>query len=264
MNPMDEPRTITIDIRDVTKCYGRLRAVDRVSLQASAGEVLAFLGPNGAGKTTTMKMLCGLLTPDEGEIAVCGRSIAREPQAAKAMLAYVPDQPFLYEKLTAREFLSFVGRMYALDDATISQRSTQLMQRLQIVGFADHLAEGFSHGMKQRVALAGALLHDPAVLVVDEPMVGLDPRTVRTVKELFRERADAGRTVLMSTHTLDVAEAIADRIAIIHHGRIVACGTLAELRARAEREHRLEDIFLEMTRPDEPQEMAEADVVPRA
>lgn len=238
---------MSIRIDNVTKCYGRLRAVDDVSLSVSPGEVFAFLGPNGAGKTTTIKMLTGLLSPDAGTIKIGGHRMATDSQAAKARLAYVPDQPFLYDKLSAREFLDFVGQMYGLDASTVEARGRRYMDRLQVTPFADQLAETYSHGMKQRVVLAAALLHEPEVLVVDEPMVGLDPRTVRTVKELFRERAAAGRTVFMSTHTLDIAESIADRIAIIHHGRIVACGTLAELRARAAQEFRLEDIFLELT-----------------
>ncbi len=240
---------MSIRIDNVTKCYGRLRAVDGVSLSVEPGEVFAFLGPNGAGKTTTIKMLTGLLSPDDGTIEVGGHAMATDAQAAKAKLAYVPDQPFLYDKLSAREFLEFVGQMYGLDASTVETRGRRYMDRLQVTPFADQLAETYSHGMKQRVVLAAALLHEPEVLVVDEPMVGLDPRSVRTVKELFQERAASGRTVFMSTHTLDIAESIADRIAIIHHGRIVACGTLAELKARAAREFRLEDIFLELTQP---------------
>jgi ABC-2 type transport system ATP-binding protein len=245
---------VSIQIHNVTKCYGRLRAVDDISLDVRAGEVFAFLGPNGAGKTTTIKMITGLLEPDEGWIEVCGYKMSTDSRAAKGLIAYVPDQPFLYDKLSAREFLAFVGQMYGLEKANCIERSAQLMARLEIESYADQLAEGYSHGMKQRVVLAAALMHEPQVLIVDEPMIGLDPRTVRTVKDLFRQRVEAGRTVFMSTHTLDVAEAIADRIAIINHGRIVACGTLAELRALATREHRLEDIFLDLTRPSaEPQ-----------
>jgi len=243
---------MSIRLTNVTKCYGRMRAVDGISLDVHSGEVFAFLGPNGAGKTTTIKMLAGLLRADAGAIEVCGQDVSANDGAAKSHLAYVPDQPFLYEKLTAHEFLRFVGRMYALSPSVIKQRARLYMERLDVSDFADQLAESYSHGMKQRVVLAAALLHDPTVLVVDEPMVGLDPRTARTVKELFRERADAGKTVFMSTHTLDVAEAIADRIAIINHGRIIACGTLAELKAAAAKEHRLEDIFLELTNPDSP------------
>ncbi|MFQ5424969.1 MAG: ABC transporter ATP-binding protein [Phycisphaerae bacterium] len=236
-----------IRLDHVTKSYGRLRAVDDMSLDVQPGEVFAFLGPNGAGKTTTIKMLAGLLVPDTGTIDVGGYPLATEALAAKAEIAYVPDQPFLYEKLSAREFLRFVGEMYSLDRETVARRSRRLMERLGIDGFADQLAEGYSHGMKQKVVLAAALLHEPQVLIVDEPMIGLDPAAMRIVKDLFRERADRGRTVFMSTHTLDIAEAIADRIAILHHGRIVACGTLDELRTRAAREHRLEDIFLNLT-----------------
>jgi len=237
---------MSILIENVTKFYGRHRAVDDISLEIHAGELLAFLGPNGAGKTTTIKMLAGLLKPDSGRIAICGHPMETEPLEAKARLAYVPDQPFLYDKLSAREFLHFVAEMYGLDRETTALRMQTIMDRLRIEGFAGQLAESYSHGMKQKVALAGALLHDPEVLIVDEPMVGLDPAGARTVKDLFRERANDGKTVFMSTHTLEIAEAIADRIAIINQGRIIACGTMEDLRRRARREHGLEDIFLEL------------------
>ena len=242
---------MAIDIQHVTKCYGRMRAVDDVSLSIQPGEVFAFLGPNGAGKTTTIKMITGLLIPDAGTITVCGHQVTGgDGRLAKARMAYVPDQPFLYEKLSAREFLGFVGHMYSMPAGELRERTERYMEELQVAEFADQLAEGYSHGMKQRTVLAAALLHDPQVLVVDEPMIGLDPRSVRTVKELFRRLADQGRTVFMSTHTLEVAEAIADRMAIINHGRIISCGTLAELRAKAAAEQRLEDIFLDLTEPD--------------
>ena len=248
---------MAVQVNNVSKCYGRLRAVDGVSLNVQRGEVFAFLGPNGAGKTTTIKMITGLIQPDSGIVTVCDQQMSTDNQAAKGNLAYVPDQPFLYGKLTAREFMYFVGEMYGIERAALKRRVEHLMEQLAITKFADQLAEGYSHGMKQRVVLAAALLHEPAVLVVDEPMVGLDPRTARRVKDIFREWADAGRAVFMSTHTLDVAEAIADRIAIINQGRIVACGTLAELKAKAAREHRLEDIFLDLTNPDGPPELEE-------
>ena len=241
---------MSILIQKVTKCYGRKRAVDGISLDVRPGELFAFLGPNGAGKTTTIKMMSGLLRPDEGTIHICGHAMAADALTAKSKMSYVPDEPFLYEKLTAREFLRFVGQMYSLSDDVSDRRGGALMERLNITGFADQLAEGYSHGMKQKVVLAAALLHDPEVLIVDEPMVGLDPGGMRTVKDLFRERALAGKTVFMSTHTLDIAEAIADRIGIINQGQIVACGTLGELKARAAREHRLEDIFLDVTNPE--------------
>lgn len=242
--PTRAPFFMSILIQNVTKSYGRHRAVDNISLEVRSGELLAFLGPNGAGKTTTIKMLAGLLLPDAGRIEICGLPMSADALEAKARLAYVPDQPFLYDKLSAREFLQFVGEIYRLDRAETARRMRLYMDRLGIDAFADQLAEGYSHGMKQKVALAGALLHEPEVLIVDEPMIGLDPPGARTVKEIFRERADAGRTVFMSTHTLEIAEAIADRIAIIHQGQIIACGTMADLRSRARREHRLEDIFL--------------------
>jgi len=253
---------MAISIDKATKCYGRLRAVDGISLDVRRGELFAFLGPNGAGKTTTIKMISGLLSPDEGRITVCGHPMSTDSQAAKAHIAYVPDQPFLYGKLTSREFMRFVGEMYGIDRRVLPARMEHYMNQLDVTKFADQLAEGYSHGMKQRVVLAAALLHEPDILIVDEPMVGLDPRTARTVKDIFLAWARAGRTVFMSTHTLEVAEAIADRIAIINHGRIVSCGTLAELKAKAAQEHRLEDIFLELTNPDVPPELEEAVVAP--
>jgi len=248
---------MSIRIEKITKCYGRKRAVDGISLEVFPGELFAFLGPNGAGKTTTIKMMSGLLRPDAGTIHICGLPMSTDALAAKARLAYVPDEPFLYEKLTAREFLRFVAQMYSIPDDVARRRAGDLMDRLRIDTFADQLAEGFSHGMKQKVVLAAALLHEPDVLIVDEPMVGLDPGGMRTVKDLFRERASAGKTVFMSTHTLDMAEAIADRIGIINQGQIVACGTLAELKNRAAREHRLEDIFLDVTNPGLPEGMTD-------
>jgi len=241
---------MSIRLSHVSKSYGGLKAVDDLSLEVPAGRVVAFLGPNGAGKTTTLKMTTGLLIPDAGTIEVCGCSMGRNGREAKARMAYVPDQPFLYEKLTASEFLRFVADMYRIDPALARRRTDELVERLDVARFIDQLAEGYSHGMKQRVVLAAALLHDPDVLIVDEPMVGLDPRTVRTVKELFRERATLGKTVFMSTHTLDMVESLADSIAIIHRGRLVAGGTLAEIQEQATRSKRLEDIFLELTEPD--------------
>jgi ABC-2 type transport system ATP-binding protein len=239
--------TAAIELADVTKRYGNFTAVSHLSLDIRDGELFAFLGPNGAGKTTTIKMITGLLRADSGTVHVCGHSMGADGRLAKAQIAYVPDQPFLYEKLTGREFLEFVARMYGLDPATTQARARGLIARLEMGEFLDQLTESYSHGMKQRTALAAALLHEPRVLITDEPMVGLDPRTVRTVKDLMREMARQGRTVFMSTHTLEVAEAVADRIGIIHHGRLVAVGTLAELRAQAAANASLEDIFLNVT-----------------
>ncbi len=238
---------MSIRLNHVSKSYGGFKAVDDLTLDVAAGQVVAFLGPNGAGKTTTLKLTTGLLLPDSGSVEVCGHKMGLDGRQAKAQLAYVPDQPYLYEKLTAREFLRFVAEMYGIDEPTAQRRTDELVERLDIARYMDELTEGYSHGMKQRVVLAAALLHDPRVLIVDEPMVGLDPRTVRTVKALLRERAAAGHTVFMSTHTLEIAEAVADRIAIIHRGRLIAEGTLERLRDQARESHRLEDIFMQLT-----------------
>ena len=246
----------TLDLSHVTKRFGDFTAVDDLTLQIRRGELFAFLGPNGAGKTTTIKMIAGLLTADTGSVHVCGHPMSRDGRKAKAQLAYVPDEPFLYEKLTAREFLSFVSRMYGLDGTLSSERSKELIRRLEITPFLDQLAESYSHGMKQRTVLAAALLHKPNVLIIDEPLVGLDPKTVRTAKNLMHELTAGGGTVFMSTHTLEVAESIADRIGIIHHGKLVAVGTLDELRAQATHRSSLEEIFLALT-ADESDESAE-------
>jgi len=235
----------------VTKRFGDFTAVDRLDLRVRKGELFAFLGPNGAGKTTTIKMIAGLLRPDSGTIRVWGYPMAGEARQAKAHLAYVPDEPFLYEKLTAREFLEFVGQMYGMPPDVRRQRTDTLIRRLEIAPFLDQLAESFSHGMKQRTVLAAALLHEPRVLVIDEPLVGLDPKTVRTVKNLMRELTASGGAVFMSTHTLEVAENIADRIGIIHRGRLIAVGTLDELRREARRSSSLEEIFLSLTAEEE-------------
>jgi ABC-2 type transport system ATP-binding protein len=237
----------SIILSGVRKSYGRNVAVDDLSLEVRRGEIFAFLGPNGAGKTTTIKMIVGLLLPDEGTVQVCGHHIGSNGLAAKAMLAYVPDQPFIYEKLTGREFLFFVAEMYGLSPQRRDAVLEKLIARLEIGDYLDQLTDGYSHGMKQRVVLAAALLHEPLALIIDEPMVGLDPKTVRAVKELFIEHARAGGTVFMSTHTLEMAEAVADRIAIIRRGKLLACGTLAELKARAAQQHSLEEIFLQLT-----------------
>ncbi len=244
---MDALTDSAVTLLGITKCYGPTVAVDDLSLSVRSGELFAFLGPNGAGKTTTIKLITGLLRPDRGDIRVCVHHIGSNGIAAKAQLAYVPDQPFLYEKLTGREFLYFVAELYGIENRRRDEVLEGLIARLGIGDFLDHLTESYSHGMKQKVVLAAALLHDPTVLVIDEPMVGLDPRTIRAVKDLFVEHTRRGRTVFMSTHTLDIAEAVADRIGIIHHGKLIAIGTLSELRDRARQEHSLEEIFLQLT-----------------
>ncbi|MBU0617111.1 MAG: ABC transporter ATP-binding protein [Planctomycetes bacterium] len=242
---------MSVCLRNVSKSYGDKRAVIDLSLELRAGEIFAFLGPNGAGKTTTLKMTTGVLRADAGSVWVCGEDVARRGRRAKEQIAYVPDQPFLYDKLTGREFIHFTRDVYGVPPEVGGQRLTDLTERLDMASFLDRLAESYSHGMKQKVALAAAMIHAPRVLVVDEPIVGLDPRTVRVIKTIFREIADAGGTVFMSTHTLDVAEAVADRIGIINEGRLIALGTLEELRALAAAEGRLEDIFLHLTENDD-------------
>ena len=239
-----------IELLNLTKRYGQMLAVDTLNLTITPGEVFGFLGPNGAGKTTTILMMMGLLQPTSGSVRLAGYDLAREGLAAKQLCGFVPDRPHVYEKLTGAEFLDFVAGLYHVEASQVGGRRDDLLEMFDLTQWATELVEGYSHGMKQRTVLAAALLHDPQVLVVDEPMIGLDPRSVRTVKELFRRLADQGRTVFMSTHTLEVAEAIADRMAIINHGRIISCGTLAELRAKAAAEQRLEDIFLDLTEPD--------------
>jgi len=240
-----------VRLAGVSKSYGAKRAVVELSLDLWAGEVFAFLGPNGAGKTTTLKMTTGLLRPDVGVVEVCGHSMLRDGRRAKQQFAYIPDQPFLYDKLTGREFIHFARDMYGVPKPAARERLESLTERLDMGAFLDQLTESYSHGMKQKVALAAALIHAPRLLVVDEPIVGLDPRTIRVTKNIFREIALAGGAVFMSTHTLDVAETVADRIGIIQQGRLVALGTLAELRTRAASAgERLEDIFLHITEGD--------------
>ncbi len=250
---------MSILIDHVRKSFGAKLAVDDVTLDIRAGKVFAFLGPNGAGKTTTIKMIVGLLRPDAGEVRICGHVMGSNGREAKAQLAYVPDLPFVYEKLSGREFLQFVARMYAIPDDVAARRVAELVATLRLEDFLDQLAEGYSHGMKQKLVLAAALLHEPRVLVVDEPMIGLDPRSMRVVKDLFRMHADAGNTVFLSTHLLEVAESLADHIAIIHRGRIIAQGTLADLRRERTSQHTLEDIFLQLT--DEPDTAVATNVI---
>jgi ABC-2 type transport system ATP-binding protein len=236
-----------IELHDVVKRFGRTVAVDHVSLSVEPGEIFAFLGPNGAGKTTTIKMITGLLRSDAGEVKVWGHDMGLDGLAAKAQMAYVPDQPYLYDKLTGREFLHFVARMYGVSIERRNSILEDLAERFQMKRFLDQLTESYSHGMKQKVVISSALLHEPRLLIIDEPMVGLDPKTVRQVKDLFLSQKARGETVFMSTHTLEIAETMADRIGIIHRGKLVAVGTMPELRSLADREHSLEDIFLRLT-----------------
>jgi ABC-2 type transport system ATP-binding protein len=234
-----------IELSGVTKTFGTKVAVDRLDLRVRAGELFAFLGPNGAGKTTTIKMVCGLLSPTSGVVRVGGHPATR--QEARQLLAYVPDQPFLYEKLTGREFLRFVVEMYGLDRRSAARRTAELIDTFEMADYVDELCENYSQGMKQRLVFASALVHDPKVLIVDEPLVGLDPRSARIVKDLFVAQARSGVAVLMSTHLLSIAEELADTIGIIDHGRMLAHGTLAQLRERVASHGPLEDLFLALT-----------------
>ena len=237
-----------IELENVTRRYGRKVAVDDLTMTVRPGEVLALLGPNGAGKTTAIRMLVGLLRPDSGQVRVCGCSVAGENRRAAARIGYVPEDAYLYDKLTGREFLEFAAEVRGLGRAARRDRIARETERFEMGDFLDGLTESYSHGMKQRLIFAAALLHDPDVLVVDEPTVGLDPRSVRTVKDLLQTQAADGRTVLMSTHILSIAEEVAGRIGILSDGRLRFLGTLAEARQTCSSPNAsLEPLFLELT-----------------
>jgi ABC-2 type transport system ATP-binding protein len=234
-----------LSIRGVSKRFGSLAAVSELSLDVPAGSIHAFLGPNGAGKTTTMRMVVGLLRPDGGAIAVGGHDVVKDGVAARQLMAYVPDEPYLYERLTGREFLDFTARVYGLDRSTYERRLAEEVARFNLAGFLDQLGEGYSHGMRQRVVLAAAMLHAPRLLVVDEPLVGLDPRHIRVALDCFVEIARSGGAVLMSTHTMATVEEIADHVTVIDRGRALASGTVAEVKG----DRGLEKRFFELTEP---------------
>lgn len=245
-----------IRAQHLRKAYNQTIAVDDVNLEVFGGEIFGFLGPNGAGKTTTIKMLIGLLRPTEGRASIGGHDIQHEPIAAKALLGYVPDQPYLPDKLTAREFLQFIGGLYRLPNSQVQHRGAELLKLFDLDEHGDELIGGFSHGMKQKMALAGALLHDPQVLFLDEPTVGLDPRSARLIKDILRQLAARGTAVFLTTHILEIAERLCDRVAIIAHGRVIAAGTMDELR-QGSTGTSLEDIFLSLTGGAEYAEIAD-------
>ncbi len=236
-----------IHLEHVTKRFGGFTAVDDLNLHIAEGEIFGFLGPNGAGKTTTIRMMMGLLKPTAGRICLGGHDLAIAPLAAKAISTFVPDRPFVYEKLTGREFLHFVGGLYQVPDKLLQTRAQEGLDFFHLVEWGDELIETYSHGMKQRLVVASALLPDPQILVVDEPMVGMDPIGTRMFKALLRSLTLKGKTVFMSTHSLEVAEELCDRIGIILGGRLIALGTLDELQRQAGTEERLEEIFLRLT-----------------
>ncbi len=238
-----------IRLQGVEKRYGDFQALHPLDLHVREGEVFGFLGPNGAGKTTTNRILAGVLTPTSGEVCINGIDLKRDPVECRRRCGFIPDRPFLYEKLTAKEFLQFIGGIYKMDASIVSSRSMKLLQENGLGDRADELIEAYSHGMKQRLVLSAAMLHDPPVLIVDEPMVGLDPHGAKRIKQLFRDLASQGRTVFLSTHSLDVAQEVCDRVGILYRGRLVALDTVDALLKKNDAD--LEEVFLRITEEEE-------------
>ena len=237
-----------IKLIDLTKVYKDLYAVNNINLEVEQGIIFGFLGPNGAGKTTTIKMMAGVLKPTAGQIIINDMDLAKEPSKVKQCVGFIPDRPFVYEKLSGLEFLYFIAGLYRLErDQTLYNRISDILRLFDLSRWQEELIESYSHGMKQRLVMCAAFLHDPRVLIVDEPMVGLDPKASRLVKDIFRERAGKGTTIFMSTHSLQVAEEVCDEIAIIQAGRIIARGTAGTLRRQAGIGGNLEDVFLKLT-----------------
>jgi ABC-2 type transport system ATP-binding protein len=249
--PRDEARRSgeeMLELRGVVKRYGRFTAVKGLDLTVHRGEIFGFLGPNGAGKTTTIRMVAGVLRPTAGEVIVGGDDLESRPESAKARIGYIPDRPYLYEKLSGGEFLRFVAGLWGRDGAEVQKRIDRLLELFHLAPWRDELIESYSHGMRQKILISSALIHQPELIVVDEPMVGLDPRSARLLKDLFRTFVENGGTIFLSTHTLEVAEALCDRIAIISGGEIITLGTMDDLRAQAQAGGaHLEEIFLKVT-----------------
>jgi ABC-2 type transport system ATP-binding protein len=237
-----------ISISHLSKSYnkGNVKAVDDLSLEIPSGEIFGFLGPNGAGKTTTIKLLVGLMNPDAGQILLDGMDIQKDPIAAKMHIGYVPDNPDMFERLTGTEYLNFMADVYGVPTAERKERTQHFLALLDMAGAAGDLIKSYSHGMRQKIVLIGTLLHDPSLWILDEPLVGLDPKSAHQLKELMRKHCDEGKTVFFSTHVLEVAEKLCDRIGIINRGRLIAIGTMDELR-QGDRAESLESIFLELT-----------------
>lgn len=237
-----------IQLTNLTKRYGKFTAVDGISLEIPPGTLYGLLGPNGAGKTTTMRMIAGILRPTSGSVTVAGYDIVSHPMQAKQRLGFIPDRPFVYDKLTGAEFLRFVAGLYGQSGPEIERRVDELLELFELAPWKHELTESYSHGMRQKLIISSAMVHRPDVIVVDEPMVGLDPKSARLLKELFRGFVGRGGTVLMSTHTLEIAEVMCDRIGIVFGGKIAAAGTMAEIREQtASGSASLEDIFLKLT-----------------
>lgn len=237
-----------IELIDITKKYGNFLAVDNLNLSVPEGEIFGFIGPNGAGKTTTIKMMGGILAPTSGTVKICGLDIAKHPEEAKSKIGFIPDRPYVYEKLTGMEFLRFTADLYSVDDAHFLEKARENLELFALADWADELIEAYSHGMKQRLIMASALLHAPRVIIVDEPMVGLDPMAIKMVKDLFRKLGRRGVTIFMSTHTLVVAQEICDRIGVIRKGSILATGAVHELQKTAgTTDADLEAVFLNLT-----------------
>jgi ABC-2 type transport system ATP-binding protein len=238
-----------IQILNLTKRYGKFAAVDGLDLEVPTGQIFGFLGPNGAGKTTTIRVMMGILKATSGQVLLDGHDVVDDAKAAKAIAGFIPDRPFIYEKLSGAEFLQFVGKLHSVEASRLDQRIAELLETLELTSWKDELVESYSHGMKQRLVVCAALVHKPLILIVDEPMVGMDPKGARTLKDLFSNLAKNGTTIFMSTHSIGVAEEICHRIGIIRKGRLIACGTMSELHDKAAGHHgNLESVFLELTR----------------
>jgi ABC-2 type transport system ATP-binding protein len=238
-----------IELKNLTKDYGTTLAVNHLSLDVAAGEIYGFIGPNGAGKTTTIRMMGGIIEPTAGRIIISGIDMKKDPVAAKKIIGFVPDRPFLYEKLTGMEFLKFISDLYDVPPSYMPKRAKELLKQFALWDWANEIIEAYSHGMKQRLIIAAALLHDPKVLVIDEPMVGLDPAAVRMVKDILKDLAAHNITIFISTHTLSIAEDLCNRIGVIHKGTLLAQGTVAQLNSAAQTgEAGLEEVFLTLVR----------------
>jgi len=237
-----------IQLKSLSKKYGDYKAVDDLNLFVKKGEIFGFIGPNGAGKTTTIKMIGGILAPSAGSVTVAGIDIQKEPEKAKRKIGFIPDRPYLYEKLTGREFLKFTADLYGVPADIFNRKAQQNLEMFSLADWSDELIQSYSHGMKQRLIMSAALLHDPEVIIVDEPMVGLDPMAIMMVKDLFQRLAHTGVTVFMSTHTLAVAEDICERIGVINKGHLIASGTTADLQRKANvTDAALEQVFINLT-----------------